>query len=66
VSLRRPRDPGVGTLIAAWAEGRHLRVRGEHGQWVDLTPDNIHGQTSDKEWVTLRDAIARYDKRRTE
>jgi hypothetical protein len=42
-----------------------VRVRGDDDQWHDLTPDNIHGLTSEKEWVTLREAIARYDMRQT-
>lgn len=58
------RQPELGLLIAAWAEGRHIRIKGERGQWVNLTPDNVHGMTADKEWITLREAIARYDERR--
>jgi hypothetical protein len=50
-------------LISAWADGKNVRVKGSDGKWHELTPDNIHGQTSEKEWVTLREAIARYDAR---
>jgi hypothetical protein len=32
--------------------------------WIVITPDNLHGMTDEKEWVTLREAIARYDERK--
>ena len=54
----------LGQLISAWAEGQTVKMKTEDG-WVELTPDNMHAQTSDKEWVTLREAVARYDERKS-
>jgi hypothetical protein len=63
--LRGPTPaPDLRVLISAWADGKDVRIRGDDGQWHDLTPDNIHGLTSEKEWVSLRDAIARFDARK--
>lgn len=57
------RPPDIGVLISAWAEGKEVKVKGEEGEWHPMTPDSIHGITSDKEWVTLREAIKRYDEK---
>lgn len=55
--------PQIGVLIAAWAAGKVVKIKGRDGEWFEITPDNLHGQTEEKEWVTLREAIARYDER---
>lgn len=58
--------PELGILIAGWASGKVVKIKGDEGEWHELTPDNIHGMTEEKEWVTLREAIARYDHRHME
>jgi hypothetical protein len=52
----------IGLIIAAWASGKAVKIMTDDG-WLGITPDNLHGQTDEKEWVTLREAIARYDNR---
>lgn len=58
--------PQIGVLIAAWAAGKVVKIKGRDGEWFEITPDNLHGQTDEKEWVTLREAIRRYDERSTD
>lgn len=57
------REPQIGAIIAAWGAGKDIKIKGGDGEWHPLTPDSIHGRTSEKEWVTLREAIARFDAR---
>lgn len=53
----------IGTLIAAWSQGRALRVR-DGNEWREITPDNLKAWTG-HDWVSLRDAITKYDERET-
>jgi hypothetical protein len=56
-------EPSIGHIIAGWASGKVVKMWSGEG-WLVITPDNLHGMTDEKEWVTLRDAIARYDARK--
>jgi|OpeIllAssembly_1097287.scaffolds.fasta_scaffold04285_6 hypothetical protein len=54
-------QPDLRVVITAWAEGKKVNIKGEDGEWHVMTPDTIHVLTSEKEWVTVREAIERYD-----
>lgn len=51
----------LGHLITAWATGKNVKIMVD-GEWRDMTPDNLKAKAGD-EWVTLREAIRRYDER---
>lgn len=53
----------IGTLIAAWAQGKPARVW-DGDDWREITPDNLKAQTGHG-WVSLRDAITKYDEQET-
>jgi hypothetical protein len=59
--MRKVSQPDLRVVITAWAEGKKVRIKGEDRGWNALTPDNILVFTSEKEWVTVREAIARWD-----
>ena len=51
----------LGLLISAWASGENFRIN-SGDEWRDVTPDNIKAKAGD-EWVSLREAIRRFDER---
>ena len=48
-------------MFSAWASGKKAKVKNDSG-WIDATPDNVKVRTLDGEWVSLREAIAAYDR----
>jgi hypothetical protein len=52
----------LGLLIQAWAIGKPLKIR-VGSKWEDITPDTMKVKIGDHEWVSVREAIKRWDER---
>jgi hypothetical protein len=48
-------------VFAAWASGKSAKMK-DGSDWKDVTPDNLRIKTLDGSWVSIRDAIAAYDR----
>jgi len=47
--------------FAAWGSGKSAKMQ-EGSEWKELTPDNLKIQSLDGSWMSVRDAIAAYDR----
>lgn len=48
-------------MFSAWASGKKAKIK-NGSDWQDATPDNVKVKTLDGGWVSLREAIAAYDR----
>jgi hypothetical protein len=49
-------------VFAAWAGGKDAKMK-DGSDWKTLTPDTLKVKSLDGSWVSLREAIAAYDRK---